>query len=178
MMAALLERLRGHLPTRDSITASRWLAPFAGPLMKPGLWRFNRRSVPRGVALGLFAGLTVPVAHTVIAAVLAIPARANVLIAAGTTWVSNPFTWVLILPAEKWIGAFVLHWRHHKATTDIADQATSAMQGWLAWLLQTSGEIALGSVVVATVAAAIGYFLTAWIWKWRVARRWRRRAHG
>jgi uncharacterized protein len=172
----MLERLRASLPTRESIAGNRWLKPFAGPLMQPGLWRFNRRSVPRAVGLGLLAGLTVPVAHTVIAAVLAIPLRANIVIAAGITWVSNPFTWLLIFPAEKWLGAFALHLR----SVSPAPQATDAMQGWLGWLLQTSGEIALGSVILASVAATIGYVLTVQLWKWRTMRRWRRRrvAHG
>lgn len=167
----MLERLRASLPTRESIARNPWLKPFAGPLMQPGLWRFNRRSVPRAVGLGLLAGLTVPVAHTFIAALLAIPLRANIVIAAGTTWISNPFTWLLIFPAEKWLGAFALHLR----SVSPAPAANDVVQGWLGWLLQTSGEIALGSVILASVAAVVGYLLTVQLWKWRVARRWRRR---
>jgi uncharacterized protein len=168
----MLYRLRASLPTRDSIAGNRWLKPFAKPLMQPGLWRFNRRSVPRAVGLGLLAGLTVPVAHTAIAAVLAIPLRANIVIAAGTTWVSNPLTWLLIFPTEKWLGAFALHLR----TVNPSPAANDVVQGWLGWLLQTSGEIALGSVILATVAATLGYLLTVQLWKWRVGRRWRRRS--
>ena len=43
----------------------------------------TRRSVPRGVAVGLFVAVIIPVMHTFIAALLAIPARANVAVAAG-----------------------------------------------------------------------------------------------
>jgi uncharacterized protein len=168
----MLDRVRAALPTRESIARNRWLKPFAGPLMQPSLWRFNRRSVPRAVGLGLLAGLTVPVAHTAIAALLAIPLRANIAIAAGTTWVSNPLTWVLIFPAEKWLGTVALHARD----TGPAPVATDAMQGWLGWLLQTSGEIALGSIIMASVAAMIGYLVTVQLWKWRTMRRWRRRS--
>ena len=40
--------------TRDQIERNRFLKPFAHRLLRSELWRFTRRSVPRGVALGLF----------------------------------------------------------------------------------------------------------------------------
>jgi uncharacterized protein len=174
-MAGIVDWLRGHLPTRESIAGNRWLAPFAGRLMHSSLWRFNRRSVPRGVALGLAAGLAVPFAHTVIAAVLAIPLRANVLISAATTWISNPITWIVIFPAERAIGKFLIGLSRAAPAPDVAMQAGTAMQGWLGWLLKTSGEIALGSVVLGLVAGAVGYLLMVQIWRVRIARKWRKR---
>jgi uncharacterized protein len=45
--------VRHHVPTRESVEANRWLRPVAHHVLAPSLWRFNRRSVPRGVALGL-----------------------------------------------------------------------------------------------------------------------------
>jgi len=43
-----------NAPTRESLEKSRVLAPVAHRVLEPSLWRFSRRSVPRGVALGLF----------------------------------------------------------------------------------------------------------------------------
>ena len=53
----------------------------------PELWRFTRRSVPRGVALGLFSAFIIPVGQIFLAAFLAWPARANVPLAAAVTFV-------------------------------------------------------------------------------------------
>ena len=52
--ANLFQWLKGHIPTRDTVHRHRLLKPFAPHLSHSSLWRMNRRSVPRGVALGLF----------------------------------------------------------------------------------------------------------------------------
>ena len=49
--------LQQQAPTRDSFERSRFLRPFAQRVFHPALWRFTRRSVPRGVALGLLVGI-------------------------------------------------------------------------------------------------------------------------
>src|SRR3954453_8746841 len=84
--------LKRHIPTRESIHRYRLLRPFARHLSDPALWRMTRRSVPRAVALGLGGGVIIPFMPIVIAAVLAIPLRANVAIAALFTLVVNPLT--------------------------------------------------------------------------------------
>ena len=56
------------LPTREEMAGNRWLAPIAHRFLSPELWRFTRRSVPRGVALGLFSGFIVPVGQIFLAA--------------------------------------------------------------------------------------------------------------
>src|ERR1043165_8409264 len=89
---ARMNWLTRHIPTRENIQRNRLLRPFAPHLTHPALWRMSRKSVPRGVALGLFVGIIIPFMHTAIAAVLAIPLRANVAIAAAVTLVINPLT--------------------------------------------------------------------------------------
>src|SRR5437764_15191638 len=88
----LVRWLKGHVPTRETIDQYRLLRPFASQLRHPSLWRLNRRSVPRAVALGLFVAVIIPVLHTFVAALLGLPARANVAVAASLTLVANPRT--------------------------------------------------------------------------------------
>ena len=45
---------RANMPRREELEHSRWIGPFA---RRPELWRFTRRSVPRGVAVGLLVGI-------------------------------------------------------------------------------------------------------------------------
>ena len=70
--------LRRHIPTRETIDSYRLLRPFAKQLSQPNLWHLNHRSVPRGIALGLGVGVIIPFMHTFVAAIFAIPLRANV----------------------------------------------------------------------------------------------------
>lgn len=166
--------LRSHVPTRESIGANRWLAPFADRLLKPDIWHFNRRSVPRAVALGLFVAPIVPVAHTVVAALLALPARANIVIALMITFVINPFTIPPFYYAAFHVGRIFLH-AHHAAPSPIVAVPVHTIGYWLTWALHVTGPAALGTLVLATIASSVGYVVSSWIWRVRIARKWRRR---
>ena len=171
---------RSHVPTRESIGGNRWLAPFAHRLLKPDIWHFNRRSVPRAVALGLFIAPIIPVAHTVIAALLALPARANIVIALMITFVINPLTIPPFYYAAFHVGQFLLQ-AHHSAPGHIVVPPVHTANYWLTWALHVTGPAALGTLVLATIASSAGYCISAWIWRIRIARKWRRRhgrAHG
>ncbi|MEO7277963.1 MAG: DUF2062 domain-containing protein [Sphingomicrobium sp.] len=167
--------LRRHIPTRETIQQNRFLKPFAPYLARSSLWRFTRRSVPRGVALGLFVGIIIPVLHTVIAALLAIPTKANVAVAAVTTLVINPLTIPAVYYCAYRIGAWELH--HDGTLTDpaAAERVSSELGRILFWIHQASGPIALGVLTLAVVAATVGYFGSSLIWRLLARDRFRRR---
>lgn len=175
MANTLVSKLKTHLPTRESIAANRWTRPFANHLLRPDLWRFNRRSVPRGVAVGLFIAPVVPIAHTVIAALLAVPTRSNIVVAASITWLINPFTIPPFYIAAYYIGNKLLRLDAMSPVPQITHQATSRMTHWAMWLVDKSGPLALGTLVLATVIAAVGYLFASFGWKLWIARKWRRR---
>src|SRR4051812_4833382 len=93
--AIRMKWLTRHIPTRDTIHQYRVLRPFASQLRHPALWRMTHRSVPRAVALGLFVGIIIPVLHTAIAAVLAVPPPAQVALTAALPPILKP-------PAPSW----------------------------------------------------------------------------
>lgn len=162
---------RRNLPTRDSMERNRLLRPVAHRVLAPELWRFTRRSVPRGVALGMIAGILFPVAQIAIAAVFALPFRANVPTAALTTFITNPFTTPFILVAAYWVG----RWTLRLDAPTIAQPVTDAATGWLSWLWAMGPATVTGLVVLALVGAALGYALSALGWRLWIARKWRHR---
>jgi uncharacterized protein len=167
-----VQRNLPSMPTREDMAGNRWLAPIAHRFLSPELWRFTRRSVPRGVALGLFAAFIVPVGQIFLAAFLALPARANVPLSALVTFVTNPFT----LPFWLWVanrtGGFVLKIDAATGGAAQAEIASGRWQdfGWFA-LLQTAGVTAFGFVVLAILSSAGGYLLSTWVWRWWVGRK-------
>jgi uncharacterized protein (DUF2062 family) len=167
--------LRRHVPTRETIHQNRLLRPFAPHLTHSSLWRFNRRSVPRGVALGLFVAVIIPVMHTAIAAVLAIPTRANVAVAAAFTLVVNPLTIPPIYYAAYRIGSWELHHDGRLVNPAAAARVSSELSRILFWVHQASGPIALGVLTIAFAAAAIGYAGSALSWRFLARSRYRRR---
>jgi uncharacterized protein (DUF2062 family) len=167
--------LRRHVPTRDSIHRYRLLRPFARHLSKPELWRLHRRSVPRAVALGLGVGIVIPFMHTVIAAILAIPLRANVAVAAAFTLVVNPLTIPPMYYAAYRIGSWELHHDATLVNPAAAERASGELARFLFWIHQASGPIALGIVTIALAVALIGYMGSAVLWRgWRHSK-WRGR---
>ena len=183
-MNAVFAYLRRHIPTRESIAQNRLLRPFAPALTQPNLWRMNHRSVPRAVALGLGIGIVIPFMHTVVAALFAIPARANIAIAAAVTLVVNPLT----IPPLYWAAYHIGKWELRRGS-DVDPAAAKQVSGELArflfWIHHASGPIALGILTIAVTTAVLSYFLSAFAWRhWitsqyrarRTVRRNRRRA--
>jgi uncharacterized protein (DUF2062 family) len=167
--------LTRHIPTRDTVHRYRLLRPFARHLSKPELWRLTRRSVPRAVALGLFVGVIIPVLHTAIAAVLAIPLRANVAITAAFTLVVNPLTIPAVYYVAYRIGAWELHHDATLVNPAAAERFSSELSRLLFWIHQASGSIALGVLTLAFGSALIGYFGSSILWRSWLGSRWRAR---
>jgi uncharacterized protein len=144
------------LPTRESLASNRWTKPFARHILRPDLWLFNRRSVPRAVAIGLLIAPIVPIAHTGVAALAAVPVRANIVVAAAITWLINPFTMPPFYLGAYWIGKTFM-----KAETTGALGAAEAT--------------AIGTVVMSVIWSALGYVIASLGWRWRISRMWRKR---
>src|SRR3954468_15997714 len=159
--AIRMKWLTRHIPTRDTIHQYRVLRPFASHLRLPALWRMTHRSVPRAVALGLFVGIIIPVLHTAIAALLAIPLRANVAITAAFTLVVNPLTIPAIYYAAYRIGSWELHHDATLVNPAAAERFSSELSRFLFWIHEASAPIAVGVLTLAVASAAIGYGLSA-----------------
>lgn len=160
----MLDWLRRKAPTRDDLLRSRILRPFARHLASPNLWRFNRTSVPRGVAVGLFFGVMVPVAHMPVAVLASSPFRANAIVAAAVTWVINPITIGPMLIGAHWIGTHIVGESHPLANPS-----------WWHKGAAMAGTTAVGLLPIAIVASALGYAIAHAGWRLRAGRRWARR---
>ena len=173
--AMKLHWVRRHIPTRESIHRYRLLRPFAKRLSEPALWRMTHRSVPRGVALGLGIGVIIPFMHTFIAAVFAIPLRANVAMAAAFTLVVNPITIPPMYYAAYRIGSWELHHDSHLVDPEAAQRFSSELSRFLFWIHHASGPIALGILTISAGAAILGYLLSSVGWRWWIGSKWRQR---
>jgi len=176
MMQRVSRWAKRNMPTREQMEGNRFIRPFAHRVLRSELWRFTRRSVPRGIALGLIVGIIVPFAQILFAALLAAPVRANVPLAALMTFVTNPVTTPLIWVAAYWVGGMLL--RIDAATVvapvNRAIEETD-LQRALEWLTGATMVTAFGLVVIAVVSAALSYLISVWTWRWMTARKWERR---
>lgn len=167
--------LHRQMPTHEQLEANRLTAPFA---RRQELFRFTRRSVPRGVAVGMFIGIfaLIPGVQIVGAALLCVPFRGNIPLAAAMTFISNPVTTLLvILPLAVAIGnSFGFHADIETVNTMVKQGAS--LQRWWDWTLSdTAPAVIIGLFVQSVVAALVSYFLSLWFWRHWVARKHRAR---
>ena len=167
-----------NAPKREELAQSRWMKPFGTRVLHSEFWRFTRRSVPRGVAAGLFVGvfLLIPGVQIVGSALLSIPFRANIPVAAAMTFLTNPFTTPFLILASLPIGN--LFGFHADGSAIMAMYRNSApLSDWLAWLASDAAPaLVIGLFIIALVSALIGWLISIFVWRWWVARKWRRRA--
>lgn len=169
-----MDIIRKNTPTREEMAQNKYLAPIAHRFLSPELWRFTRRSVPRGVALGLFAAFIIPIGQIFLAAFLALPSRANVPLAALVTFVTNPFTLPFWMVVANRIGEFFL--RFDAASASLASaSADGGTWAVLMLIYEVGAATLLGCVILAVVTPAVGYLVSGWVWRAVVSRKRARR---
>jgi len=164
-------------PKREELAKSRWLKPFGARVLHSEFWRFTRRSVPRGVAAGLFVGvfLLIPGVQIVGSALLSIPFRANIPIAAAMTFLTNPATTPFLIFAALEVGSF-LGFRTDIASFYALRESGAGASEWIGWLFSDAAPaLVSGLFIIGCVAAFVGYLLSVLIWRWWTGRKWRRR---
>ena len=172
----LAETIRRNMPTREQLAANRWTRGLA---RRQELWRFTRRSVPRGVAIGLLVGIfaLIPGVQMVGAALLCVPGRGNIPLAVAMTFLSNPATTPLILILSAVIGNF-LGFRADTETVYAMVDRGASIGDWAQWFFSDAAPAVLvGLAVLSVVAASLGYVIAGMIWRPIVARRRKRRLH-
>lgn len=172
----LADLIRKNMPTREQLAGNRWTRPLA---RRQELWRFTRRSVPRGVAIGLLVGIfaLIPGIQMIGAALMCVPGRGNIPVAVAMTFLSNPATTPLILILSAIIGNF-LGFHADTATVYAMVERGAAIEEWARWFFSDAAPAVLvGLVVLSVVAASLGYVIAGMIWRPIVARRRKRRLH-
>lgn len=168
----------GQMPTRESLERSRLLRPVAHRVLRPELWRFTRRSVPRGVALGTVVGifLMLPFVQIAGAVLLSLPFRANIPVAAAMTFLSNPATTPFILASAISIGNRLLG---SNATLSAlwalyhGHAGPAAYAGWL--MSEAAPALLVGLALISLVSGVVGYAASALGWRLWIGHKWSER---
>ena len=170
---------RRHAPTKEELQRSRLLRPLGQRIWASELWRLTRRSVPAGVAVGLFVGifLMIPGLQIVGAALVAVPFRANIPIAAAMTFVSNPATTPFFIILAINIGNR-LGFRADLAAFQQLSSARAPLRDWATWLLSDAAPaLVSGLTLIGLALAFAGYWVSLIAWRLWIGSKWRSRLH-
>lgn len=162
--------LNKHLPKPSFFTEKLANYPrLATKLADPNLWKLNRRSASRGVAVGLFVTFVPIPFQLIMSALAAVLCRANLPIAVILSVINNPFTFVPINYFIYRLGKKVfLEDFHSNGFTHFSWQLQTFQSAWDSfklWLPQFGKEYFIGLFIVTFGSAIIGYVLTDLIWR-------------
>ena len=149
-----MERFKRWLPDTTTVRDNRWLRWLGPALYHPALWSLRRRGLARGMALGIFFGLLIPVAQIPLSAGAAVLLRAHVPADIASTLVTNPVTFGPVYYAAWKLGDFLL-----------GDGSTGVGM-----------SLVTGLATLAIGLSALTYVLVSQVWRWRVVRKRRQRS--
>lgn len=161
--------IRRYSPDHDRIRNHKHVRMFGRLLHDANLWHLNRRSVSGAFAVGLFWAM-IPIPFQMIAAAAtAIGARTNLPVSVALVWISNPITMPPIFYFCYRVGNWILP----------AHQDTGDFQLTIDWIFSSMGEIwqplYLGSLVVGSILAFLGYATMRLFWRWHVLKHYKLR---
>lgn len=136
---------------------------------QPNLWELNRYSVSMAFSVGLFSALIPFPAQMLIAAILAIIFKANLLISVSLVWVSNPLTSPILAFICYKIGVLILDRPEYHFSFQFSFK-------WLTQEFHTIGiPFIVGSFVGAILLAIIANIFIRVLWRIGVTILWQRR---
>lgn len=113
-------------------------------------------AIARGAAAGVFAG-SFPLLglQTIIGIAIATCIQGNKVVAAASTWISNPFTYVPLFALNFHIGRRLL------GLSPITELPTSPadLEAWLSMGRDVAAALMLGSLITGIVVSVLGYYI-------------------
>jgi uncharacterized protein len=170
--------LKRITPDRHTLEKLWCLQPFKDVVLARGCWTFNRHSVTRAFALGLFIAFIPPSplpVHLVTCVVLGMLFRLNLPVLFATVFISNPFTWLPQVAGSIWVGAKLMGMDLSPLVHELH------LRHLWAQINQLWAPLLLGALVLGLIASGSGYVLAQFAWRARVLyqlRRRRARSHG
>jgi uncharacterized protein (DUF2062 family) len=160
-------------PDRDTLQKHWCLRHFTELFLDHRRWMFNRSSVSKAFASGLFIAFIPPTPllplHLLVCALLCAYCRMNLPVLFSTVFVSNPFTWVPQVAGSLWVGAKLMGLNLMPFLHAIS-RRTFWADIHVLW-----APLLLGALVLGILAAACGYLLAQAVWRARVMVQLRRR---
>lgn len=152
------------MPTPSQISEYRYIHIFGDTLKQAELWSFNRSSVTKGFAVGIFCAF-LPMPFEMVAALfIAAMIGGNVPVAVTSVWLSNPLTWIPLYTPCYLLGAKILSIKPIPITEiSILDLGMHYVALWL------------GCLIVGVTLSLSSHLILNVVWRSNIRRRWEKR---
>jgi hypothetical protein len=157
------DTLKKYSPKPDSIDLG-WFNKY---LKGPEIWKWNKKTISRAFAIGLFfAFLPLPM-HTLLVAIFAVVFSANILLSILVVWINNPITMVPFYFFTYKLGALIM-----------GIEMDPEFQFTLSYLMENFGNATvafwIGGLITSIITSLIGYFSIILIYKYKAYKRVKR----
>jgi uncharacterized protein (DUF2062 family) len=156
--------LKRYTPSPEELKNHKHLSWLSQHLHNSSLWNFNRKSISKAFAIGLFfAFIPVPF-QMLLAAPAAVIFSANLPLSIALVWITNPLTMTPIYYGCYKLGAWLLDVRIESEFSMSLEHIWSVFDViWPPFLL--------GCLVVSVVSSALGYFGVVGFYRYRIYKR-------
>lgn len=155
--------LKKYMPNPEMLIKHERLQFLGKKLHDPNLWHINRRSVSIAFAVGLFVAWIPSIGQMAMAAVAALYFRANLPIAVGLVWLTNPITMPPLFYFAYRVGLSVLN----MPTAEFSLEAVLSGGLWIPFLT--------GCLIMAIVCSSAGYIAIQYFWHGYITKKWQQR---
>lgn len=163
-MKKLLQR---HTPNSVELKNHKYLSWLSKYLHNSSLWNFNRKSISKGFAVGLFCAFIPVPFQMLLAALGAILFSANLPLSIALVWITNPLTIPPIFYACYKLGAWILG-------VNIEQDFVMSLEYVWQVLDVIWQPFLLGCLIVSIISSVTGYFVIQLIYRYRAYRRFKR----
>ncbi len=160
--------LKYYSPNPETLKNHKYLSWLGNHLHAPSLWNFNRKSISKAFAIGLFCAFMPVPFQMLLAAPGAVIFSANLPISVALVWISNPITITPIFYGCYKLGAWLLD-------TNIEQDFVMSLEYVWAVFGVIWQPFLLGCFVVASISAFIGYWTIQLLYQLKAYRRIRQR---
>ncbi len=159
--------LKRYSPNQNEIKNHKTLSWLSKHLHNPSLWNFNRKSISKAFAIGLFCAFTPVPFQMLLAAPCAIIFSANLPVAVALVWITNPITIPPIFYACYKLGAWIL---------EVNIKQDFVMSFKYVWqVFDTIWQpFLLGCLILSIVSSVLGYFSIQFVYRLKAYKRLRK----
>ena len=131
---------------------------------------FNRHSVAKAFAVGLFCAFMPVPFQMILAAGLAIIVHANLPMSVALVWITNPITMPAIFYFCYYVGTMVLGGSENSFEFELS-------WTWLINSLSTIGPaFIVGCLLLAVLFSVLGYVFIQILWRYSINKQWKKRS--
>ena len=158
--------LKRYSPNPNDLKNNKSLGWLSKHLHNASLWNFNRKSISKAFAVGLFCTFIPVPFQMLLAAPAAIIFSANLPVSIALVWITNPITIPPIFYACYKFGAWIL------GVSIEQDFVMSLEYVWQVFDVVWQPFL-LGCLIVSVVSSMIGYFVIQLIYRYKAYKRFK-----